>query len=270
MLITVFNVEHGQCSLIETDEGGKILVDCGHNGSTGWRPSTYLPGRGIDTVDRLFITNSDEDHASDLHNLRKVTQISSLNRNPTVTSANIKQLKDQDLGLGIDALCEMLDRYTSPLNPNPKIDALKYRNYWNKYPEFDNENDLSMVTFFDVGAHRMCFTGDMTKNGWLKLLENPEFVAELPGTTIFFASHHGRADGCCEELFSMGELYPVVTIISDGGIQYATQETVQWYSARSQGFQLNGNNRRVLTTRNDGNIRFEMAANGAVSVQIGV
>lgn len=267
MRLTVFDVEHGQCSLLETDADGHILIDCGHNATTGWRPSEYLPRIGVTAIDRLFITNADEDHASDLHNLRQAAVgITSLNRNPTVSSSNIRQLKDQDLGAGIDALCEMLDTYNSPLMPNPRIDEVSYRNYWNKYPEFDNENDLSMVTFFDFNGSSICFTGDMTRKGWLGLLRDPSFRAELPNTTIFFASHHGREDGCCEELYTVGGLAPVVTIISDGGIQHATQETRQWYANRSSGFQLNGQTRRVLTTLNDGNIEMNIDADGSIQI----
>ena len=270
MRLTVFDVEHGQCSLLETDTNGHILIDCGHNSTTGWRPSVYLPRIGVQSVERLFITNADEDHASDLHNLRRAVNILSLVRNPTVTSANIKQLKDQDLGSGIDALCEMIDEYIHPLLPNQGIDNIKYTRYWNGYPEFDNENDLSMVVFFDFGANKVCYSGDMTRKGWLGLLRDANFRAELPGTSIFMASHHGREDGCCEELYTIGGLSPVVTIVSDSGIQHATQETVQWYGNRSTGFDLDGRTRRVLTTRDDGSIEMNIDAGGAIQIAVGL
>jgi beta-lactamase superfamily II metal-dependent hydrolase len=177
------------------------------------------------------------------------------------------QLKDQDAGLGIQALCSMLDTYNHPLTANTAIDDIVYRNYYNRYPVgFEDENNLSMVTFFDFGRNKVCYTGDMTRKGWLKLMENPAFLAELPSTSIFFASHHGRQDGCCDELYSIGQLKPTITIISDSGIQHATQETVQWYRARSIGFELNGSVRRVLTTRRDGNISMLIAADGAIEV----
>jgi hypothetical protein len=54
-----------------------------------------------------------------------------------------------------------------------------------------------------------------------------------------------------------------VTIISDGGIQHATQETVQWYRSRTVGFDYDGQTRRVLTTRRDGNIQIAFGADGA-------
>ncbi|HEX6784254.1 MAG TPA: MBL fold metallo-hydrolase [Sphingomicrobium sp.] len=270
MQLTVFDVEHGQCSLLETDTNGHILIDCGHNSSTGWRPSVYLPRIGVRSVDRLFITNADEDHASDLHNLVRTVNISSLVRNPTVTAGNIRQLKNQDVGLGITALCGMIEEYIHPLLPNAGIDNITYTRYWNKYPEFDNENDLSLVVFFHFGANKVCFTGDMTRRGWLGLLRDPNFRAELPDTSIFLASHHGREDGCCEELYTIGGLSPVVTIISDGGLQHATQETVQWYANRSSGFQLDGVTRRVLTTRNDGDIAMNIDPGGAIQITAGV
>ena len=74
---------------------------------------------------------------------------------------------------------------------------------------------------------------------------------------MFVASHHGRANGCCAELFSETKLKPVVVVISDSGIEFATQETVAWYRSRVTGMTLNGDKRHVLTTRRDGRILIE-------------
>ena len=76
------------------------------------------------------------------------------------------------------------------------------------------------------------------------------------------ASHHGRKNGCCEELFTHTALNPAIVVISDSGIEFATQETVAWYRARVQGIMLNGENRHVLTTRRDGRILIDATANG--------
>lgn len=144
MKLEIFNVEHGQCSLITTAEGGRILIDCGHNATSGWTPTKHFVGNEFKELDRLFITNSDEDHASDLHNLRDAIRIRSLSRNPTVKSSNIFQLKSQDVGRGIRALCDMLDTYTHPLSENAKIDHIRYKSFYNRYPtDFEDENDLS-------------------------------------------------------------------------------------------------------------------------------
>jgi len=43
MRAQIFDVEHGACNLITADTGARVLIDCGHNSTTGWRPSVYLP-----------------------------------------------------------------------------------------------------------------------------------------------------------------------------------------------------------------------------------
>lgn len=269
MIIDVFNVEHGQCSLLTTPQGGTILIDCGHNSRTNWRPSIHLPKYGFSDVDRLFITNADEDHASDLHNLRASVNIKSLVRNGTINSSNIKQMKNLDLGLGIQELCKMLDTYTHPIQPNSKIDNVQIRRYAARYGEdFYDENDLSMVVFVEMGDYLVCFPGDITRRGWLKLLQKQAFKDDIARTSFFLASHHGREDGCCEELYSQAGLAPILTIISDSGKQHATQETVDWYAARTRGMKFGDSTRKVLTTRTDGHIRFELLSDGSVEVTL--
>jgi hypothetical protein len=64
-------------------------------------------------------------------------------------------------------------------------------------------------------------------------------------------------------------LNPEIVIISDNGIEYATQETVAWYSNGTKGIMINGENRRVLTTRRDGRVLLEALPN-ATTVSVGV
>jgi beta-lactamase superfamily II metal-dependent hydrolase len=64
-----FDVEHGACALITTSGYRHILVDCGTNNSTGWKPATELLWRGITEIERLIVTNYDEDHASGYRDL---------------------------------------------------------------------------------------------------------------------------------------------------------------------------------------------------------
>ena len=44
------------------------MVDCGDNTSTGWEPGKALVRRGITSLERLIVTNYDEDHASGFAN----------------------------------------------------------------------------------------------------------------------------------------------------------------------------------------------------------
>ena len=90
MKIQIFDVEHGGCALLTADTGARMLIDCGHNSTTNWRPSSYLKNMGVNQLQKLAITNYDEDHASDLANLLKVVSVDSLVSNPSVSSADLK------------------------------------------------------------------------------------------------------------------------------------------------------------------------------------
>lgn len=255
MDIRIFDVEHGGCALVTTDNGKHILIDAGHNSSTGWRPSIYLPNLGITSLERLIITNMDEDHASDLHNLRRTVHIGALYRNPTVGADEIRYLKGQDgIGYGIDSLADMMTSYTQAVPMVPDLGGLTIEMFWNHYPyDFTDENNLSMVCILRCHNLVVCFPGDMEVQGWNRLLDRPDFRAAMADVHVLVASHHGRRNGCCDALYTNG-WRPEITIVSDSGIEFATQETVAWYRARTVGVNLNGGLRRVLTTRRDGRI----------------
>src|SRR5262245_8426010 len=114
MKITIFNVEHGACALVCSDTGAHALIDCGHNTGNGWRPSVALPRMGVHFIEGLFITNYDEDHVSDLHNLRRNVGIRILYRNPTVSGPQLLRLKAENClpGNGIRELVNMTGAYT--------------------------------------------------------------------------------------------------------------------------------------------------------------
>ena len=272
MQIRIFDVEHGGCALVTADTGPRILIDCGHNGTTGWRPSTYLRQLGVRHLEKLVITNYDEDHASDLANLVKVVSIGVLVSNPSVKAAELRKLKKVGgIGQGIDALADLKSRYTASVSGSGgNFGNLSEAVFWNTYPaDFEDENNLSLVFILKAHGLTICFPGDMEVQGWRNLLRNPAFIQAIGNVNVFVASHHGRENGCCEELFSRTGLNPAIVVISDSGIEYATQETVAWYRARTQGITLNGEKRRVLTTRRDGRVLLEASPDGT-TVSVGV
>jgi beta-lactamase superfamily II metal-dependent hydrolase len=266
MKLQIFDVEHGACALLSTVNGCHALIDCGHNAKSGWHPSSALPAMGVTRIDELFITNYDEDHVNDLPNLRKTTIIGILIRNPTVSSSQLLQLKSEDCmpGKGMQELIAMTSAYNFPVSAQPNWAEVTFERYWNNYPiDFTDENNLSMALFVHHPQISILFPGDLEKAGWRKLLQNPSFVASLKRVHVLVASHHGRENGCCEELFSMTSWSPQVVVISDDYQQYDTQETTNWYRARSFGIPFFGEKRHVFTTRRDGTIYIEANSLGA-------
>lgn len=277
--LEIFDVQHGQCALLSSDAGAHMLIDCGSNGTTGWRPSSMLKWRGIGFLDELMITNYDEDHACDLVGVRRAASIGILTRNPTVCGADLYRLKSSGgMGAGIEALAGMTRAYSGGGEPSwPDYDGMTYRLFYNSYPgDFDDENNLSLVAVMrwpggnGLPGFSIVFAGDMEVPGWRRLLQRPDFVAEMRrGVSVFVASHHGRRNGYCRDLFDVTGVSPEVFVISDCGIQHATQDTIADYRRHARGFWLDGQERRVLTTRRDGRITFTIAPGRTTQVEVG-
>lgn len=270
MILEIIDVEHGACAFIRTSNGKKVMIDCGHNGPLGWRPGDALVNAGHYELDRLFITNYDEDHVSGYPNLMDRVSVKVLTRNWQVSPQVIRHLKTEDgMGPGIDRLVNTIEHYFT--GGAPAANDLYYGDtafevFANPYGSpprgFIDENNLSLVVFVTCGVHRIIFPGDLEKAGWEMMLQNEQFRQMLSGVTIFVASHHGRENGYCEEIFDICKNVQAV-VISDKAKQYQTQETVPVYRGHASGFNYNGELRRVLTTRRDGSITFNFTGQGA-------
>lgn len=258
MDLKIFDVEHGACALITCRNGARIMVDCGHNGDSGWRPGNYLAERGISRLDLLCITNYDEDHVSGLPNLRERVRITALRRNKSVSPPVLTMLKSEDgMGRGIEELVSMATEYTAPLAVPQTFDGVVRQDFHLTYPEFDDENNLSLVMNFEINGVNFLFPGDLEKEGWKALLErDAKFRECVKKTHVLVASHHGRENGRYEPLFDNYGCKPIVVVISDKGYAHDSQETVPYYRSKASGVTLNGELRRVLTTRRDDCIRF--------------
>ena len=269
MEIEIFDVEHGACALVTADNRRRILIDCGHNATTNWRPSWFLPARGIDFVDRLVISNYDEDHVSDLPNFLSSVAVPVLSRNPSVSPYLLPILKEENgMGRGIGTLAHMAgNHYNQPLLIAQDFGALQIEHYWNNYPEFTDENNLSLVTILRYQNLGVIFPGDIEKQGWLRLLERQDFRDALMGVNVFVASHHGRENGYCPEVFEY--CFPEIVIFSDSAVIYETQKTSDLYRQHTSGIQFfDGKVRHVLTTRNNGMLRISQVGAGTGLVWI--
>lgn len=256
MKVEFFDVEHGSCALITCDDNTRLMIDCGHNASTGWRPGDYLKSIGVDHLDMLAVTNYDEDHVSGLPNLREKVSIGWLWRNSSVTGPGIRELKRGNTpGKGIEALIDMIAAYNGTSTNYPAFRGLERKAFCHSLTEFQDENNLSLVVHAKCAGMGFMFTGDMEIPGWKKLIERSDVQSALADTKILLASHHGRDDGCCDGIFD--HCAPTLIVISDDYHKYSTQETTDWYASKVASPILHkGINRRVLTTRSDGNVTF--------------
>jgi beta-lactamase superfamily II metal-dependent hydrolase len=254
MQIQIFNVARGFCAYVIADTTNTMLIDCGHNETTGFLPANHLAAGNCTGIERFFVLNYDEDHLSGLPRLRELSSripISILNRNPSLSADQLRTLKAAGgpLGPGIRSLLAMITTYTGEVSAPPDFGQLSYSLYWNHYPDFTDTNNLSLVLFLHYPGLSIVFPGDLEKAGWLKLLRNEAFRNELAKVNIFVASHHGRESGYALEVFEYCR--PSVVVISDEEMKYETQE--HSYDQHAKGITWNQTDRRkVLTTRKDG------------------
>lgn len=259
MDISIFDVGHGFCSALFADNGNVMLVDCGANEETGFRPSRFLPAVGCGEVQMLVVSNYDEDHMRDLPGLLSTPglRVRYLSRNRSLDARQLLYMKAEapPIGDGALAMARMMQTYTADVPPwqMPIFPNMRWRTFCNSFPVFTDENNLSVVTFAHYGCIHIVFPGDLERAGWLRLLRLPEFRAELAQVNVFVASHHGREDGYCKEVFDFCK--PEIIIVSDGDKVFDTQETVARYAQHASGVRFtDGRTRYVLTTRQDGTI----------------
>ena len=254
MKLTVHNVGHGCCISLVHENRNVMLWYCGHTEDN--RPSNFLPSQGIHTISRFFVTNYDEDHISDLPNLRQNLNIELLHRNKSVTKEQLEILKLQGgpISNAMESMLDMIETYTEE-GPviSPDFPRVNFSTYYNSYPtDFDDSNNISLVTFIKCGGKKFVIPGDLEKPGWEKLLKNISFCQDLKEVDVFVASHHGRENGYCREVFNY--CFPVVIIFSDSSVKYTTQEMASTYASHASGVTFDGQSRHVLSTRNDGEI----------------
>lgn len=254
MKITVHDVGHGLCVSLIHENGNVMLWDCGHSDTN--RPSEFLPAAGVSRIDRLFVSNYDEDHISDLPAVRNALGIPELYRNRSISTEQLRTLKLQGgpISPAMESMLEMHARYTSPVpEPSPAFPGVEFSTFHNRYAtDFSDTNNISLVTFLRCGTAKFLIPGDLEVVGWERLLKNDAFRTELAGVNIFIASHHGREDGYCKAVFD--HCHPHVFVFSDSPIKYATQEMADLYATHAVGVEFNQQTRRVLSTRKDGSI----------------
>jgi beta-lactamase superfamily II metal-dependent hydrolase len=265
MILRIFDVEHGQCALIELDNGKYFMIDVGHNGDTGWKPGPYLRQRRIGAIDMLGITNYDRDHVSGLIGLTENVDITVLMRNMSISLDQLREIKKKTGGIGysIGHLIDIAEnKYTGTASsPALECPGFSYQTFCHGYEQFQDTNNLSLVIYVELHGRGILFPGDLETGGWLKMLERDDFRAILPKVRVFVASHHGRDNGVCAEVFDRGGkklCQPHFVVISDKSHEHETQKTHDFYHGVALGSNFGDPSatRYVLTTRSDGRLKF--------------
>ncbi|MGE4086829.1 MAG: hypothetical protein AB7F93_01930, partial [Immundisolibacter sp.] len=152
-----------------------MIWDVGHQDEN--RPSSILPRSGIRSVEYLFITNYDEDHVSDMPEFRKEVGIRAVYRNKSIDAAALRalKLKSGPISPAMESTLELISRYNAPLAaPLPEFPGVTYSVYCNQFgAEYEDTNNISLVTFLTIGSTKFIIPGDLERKGWLGVTSRP-------------------------------------------------------------------------------------------------
>ncbi len=259
MDIRVYDVEHGDCILILSSKNESILIDCGYNSSTGWKPSEGLLKQGFGErrkLHHLILTHPDQDHLADLTNVIEKLKPLNIWQHPQLSLNSISDLKNT-LTKAQLAYIEQKKSASElqPIELTKKVSSMNVRQFYLPLGSVRDPNDLSLVTFITEDNFTACFPGDLGKIGMKHLLANKAFQYLLRETNLLIAPHHGRASAFYEPAYEY--LNPKLIVLSDKeSVKGRIQLNKAPYTKHAFGVKLpDGSFRRVLTTSNDGRIR---------------
>ena len=264
-----WNVEHGSAALIQTPNGQQIAIDLGAD--AGFSPLRHMKYRmGIDQLDKVIITHPHMDHIEDILNfdllrprmLLRPRQLTADDISKGHNNVGPEAVQIYQKYLEIDA------KYTS-LVDSADDPAIATNNGGASIATFSplrspktNLNNHSIVTVIEYQGVKILSPGDNEPPSWEELLADVAFREAIRNTHVLVAPHHGRESGFHPGLFD--HISPLLTIISDG--RTVDTSATGRYSTRSEGWNVlkrNGGyeNRKCLTTRNDGVIEAVISPN---------
>lgn len=294
--IWFLDVGHGDCAYAELPNGARMMIDCG--GGDHW-PSKLLSHYEVTkdsnpaaipnhpsgyALDNLIITHPHGDHIADIEAIHDKIGFFVLTGgyNPFIDKIALEKIDFRKRGQeAAKKFVEIVKKYTVKINATEDRVALakplctvKKKRFF-EYDDTVDLNDLSWLVSLEIGTTKVLFAGDLTCSGIKKILSSDkaeDFRNFVKGTTILKVPHHGRENGCSEEMFNAFGREPLLCIASDEILNERNEGTsnIQWYTDRTSDEKIiiNGEmqNRKVLTTRQDKDIYVKISDAGEIQI----
>lgn len=295
--IWFLDVGHGDCAYIELPNGARMMIDCGC-GAEHW-PSkllNYYKVNKIDSpapipnhptgyaIDNLVITHPHGDHIGDITAIHDDIGFFLLTGGYSgfIDEIAIEQIDFRKRGQeAAKKFIVVVKKYTGKYDVSEdRIESAKptcivKKARFIKYEKDVDLNELSWFVSFEIGEHKVLFMGDMTAAGIDKILSSDKaktFKEFVKGTTILKVPHHGRDNGCSQKMFDLFANKPLLCVASDEILNEKNEGTsnIQWYSDRTSDVRISIDgsmqNRKVLTTRKDKDIYFQISDDGNINI----
>ncbi len=185
--LTVIDVGHGTCVLVELPNGRKLLVDAGSFGSEIGgvrRISAALWSREISHIDALFVSHSDVDHFNAIPGLCERFSIGSIFVSPNVLESNdasVNFMKNTlaDTGIALQPITRGME---VELGGETQIRVLGP----SAFREPGSDNSASLVLELIASGRRVLFPADIESPGLDFLLKT-----RIDPVDLALAPHHG-------------------------------------------------------------------------------
>lgn len=217
MMISCLSVGQGDSFVLENNNK-TYIIDGGsssNNKCGEYIIEPHLLARRIDNIDKIYISHSDSDHTNgikylikdseDIHINEIILPIAAKNNNSyddlisnsIEKGINVRYMKRGD----VDTLND--DLYLYCISPSEKSDK----------KILDNVNAHSLCMQLKYNNKSMLFTGDMTKDTEIELIQNKNMRDNLK-SDILKVAHHGSKTSSIEDF--VDKVNPKVAIISYG------------------------------------------------------
>lgn len=272
----VWDVGDGAAIYVKTPNDRHVVIDC--VASDGFSPAEYLKNSlRVERINYLIISHPHKDHRNDLEGMVTLgIDVLRLNKSITrdIMIESNNDLKDDKEGL--DRYFKLSNSYTKDVEPEESPqnkdwgEGCTFKCFNNKYSESgevdgSTVNNLSVVTFIEFGTDVVLYGGDMEEDGWKEILGKDGFKELLKKTTIYIASHHGHKSGYYADMFEYFK--PKLTIIS-GNKRDGDDDATGKYGEKTEGVNVDGKDKKILTTHEDGHIHITLYDDGDLKVKL--
>jgi len=232
--VNVLDVGQGLAVIIERN-GHAVLYDTGARYPSGFNLvqsviSPYLRYQGINVLDHLIISHSDNDHAGGLPYIAEQVALNQIEIKEINT--NISAVESYNFAIKI--ACQQGHEFI--------WQGLTFSMLWPVIAQGEENDDSCMVKISD-GENSILLTGDISNKVEKALLEKSEVAAQLKADVII-APHHGSKTS--SSLAFIHAVSPIAVIFSAGHLnrwhmpnklvlQRYQQQQVRAYSTGNQG-----------------------------------
>ncbi len=264
MQIYVFDVGQASANLVITPDKQSFLIDTGSQDSAQTfveELSCVLSQNGVDEIDYLLLTHSDEDHIGGATSVLEKFEVKNILRPKILTPVEAQDTTFTYKIVDTQIYISAMEKVSAETNCNVsfvtsgtyQFGALKLQIFAAEQDYYEATNDYSPFVAVSYANRTALFTGDCDFSR-----EN-EFVGLAEPFKVDFlqVAHHGAASSCSKEFLQI--VQPTHALISCAYRDYPNKSTLS--RLQESGCES------ILTTKQDGTIGIGVGADGSYSIK---